>query len=369
MTIRARLTLWYSAVLLVSLFVLGGGLYYEFVVERAHAGWTGHPGEPVSHEINEVLGLYALPAALITVFGGWWLTRKALAPISALTDATEKMSAKNLRERLPRTGNGDEVDRLSGVLNAMLGRLEASFAQEREFTLHASHELKTPLTVMRGQIETALGEEQLTASQRDLLAGHLEEIQRLAGIVDGLSLLAKADAGLLVLQREAVRFDELVRDITEDTRILALSAGISVELGNCEEITVLGDRHRLRQMLLNLAQNAVKHNRAGGWIRYSLRRINREVRLEIANAGPGIPPEMIPRVFDRFFRADVAHGPNIEGSGLGLSIAKWIVTAHGGNIRLSSRANVETTVIVQLPDRTGRERDGSAATNPASRTT
>jgi signal transduction histidine kinase len=349
MTIRTRLTLWYSGVSLLSLFILGGGLYYELVVERANAARSGHPDEPISQEINEVLGLWALPAALLTAFGTWLLVRKAMNPVSALTEATKRITAQNLREQLPRTGNGDEIDRLSEVLNAMLSRLDNSFAREREFTLHASHELKTPLTVMRGQIETALNEPDLSTTQRDILAGQLEEIQRLAGVVDGLALLAKADAGLLVLKHEEVRLDELVRDIADDARILALSEHISVELLKCDETTVAGDRNRLRQMLLNLAGNAVKHNQHKGWIRFSLQRTHDEAILNISNSGTGVPPELLPRVFDRFFRGDASHNPNVEGSGLGLSIAQWIVSAHGGMIHLTSRVNECTEVAVRLP--------------------
>lgn len=349
MTIRTRLTFWYTTVSLLSLCFLGGGLYYELVVERDNAARAGHPDDPVAHEINEVLGLWALPATLFTVLGGWLLIRNALNPVSKLTEATERITAQNLREQLPRTGNGDEIDRLSEVLNAMLVRLDNSFAREREFTLHASHELKTPLTVMHGQIETALNESDLSPGQRDILAGHLEEIQRLAGVVDGLSLLAKADAGLLVLKQEDVQLDELVRDISDDARILALSGGISVELKNCDEAVVTGDRNRLRQMLLNLAGNAVKHNKPAGWIRFSLQRINGEAILNISNSGAGVVPELLPRVFDRFFRGDAAHNPNVEGSGLGLSIAQWIVSAHGGMIHLTSRVNECTEVAVRLP--------------------
>lgn len=349
MTIRTRLTLWYSGVLLLTLCILGGGLYYEFVIEPAKSARTGSPYEPIAEEINEVLGLWALPAVLFTVWGGWLLIRKALAPVSTLTEATKRITAQNLREQLPRTGNGDEIDRLSEVLNAMLSRLDSSFAREREFTLHASHELKTPLTVMRGQIETALNEPDLSTSQRDILGAHLEEIQRLAGIVDSLSLLAKADAGLLTLKREPVRFDELVRDISEDARILALADGVSVTLERCDDTTVQGDRNRLRQMLLNLAGNAVKHNKAGGWIAFSLTRTGGEAVLNISNSGAGVPQELLPRVFDRFFRGDAAHNPNVEGCGLGLSIAQWIVSAHGGTIHLASRMNESTEVAVRLP--------------------
>jgi signal transduction histidine kinase len=352
--IRTRLTLWYAGVLLATLGLLGGGLYYELVIERRQARAEGHRQVPVREEINEVLGFYALPALLITVLGGWWLTRKALAPVAALTEAVATTHAQNLRARLPRSGNGDELDRLTEVFNGMLGRLEDSFAREREFTLHASHELKTPLTVMRGQVETALRDEALTPAQRELFTSQLEEIQRLAGIVEGLSFLAKADAGQLKLGQEPVRLDELVEDSFADAQILARPTDLRLTLESCEPATVTGDRHRLRQLLLILTDNAIRYNISGGSFRLGLRRQPRAAELILTNTGYGLSEDQIPRVFDRFFRGDPAHNPNVEGSGLGLSIAQWIVTAHGGTIHFLSNLNQLTTVTVRLPLAEGR---------------
>ncbi len=349
MTIGTRLTLWYSGLLLASLLVLCGGLYYELIIERNADLAAGRQREPVEHEIDEVLLYYAIPAVLVTLGGGWWLMRKALSPVRRLTAAAEGISARTLGDRLPRTGNGDELDRLTEVFNAMLGRLEASFAREREFTLHASHELKTPLTIMRGQVETALRDGSPTPSQGELLGDHLDEIQRLAAIVDSLSLLAQADAGLVEFRREPVRLDELVHDACADARLLGEAAGLTVVPGEVQTLSVMGDRRRLRQLLLALTDNALKYNHRGGIIRFTLLRSGDRAELSIVNTGPGIPADKLPRVFDRFYRCDPAHGSTVEGSGLGLSIAQWIVTSHGGDIRLASRMGEDTTVTVQLP--------------------
>ena len=254
-----------------------------------------------------------------------------------------------MNERLPRTGNGDELDRLTEVFNGMLARLDDSFNRTREFTLHASHELKTPLTVLCGETETALRDESLSAAERERAASLLDELRRLARIVDGLTLLAKADAGQVALKLEPVRFDELVRDNFADAQILAEPHGVQVELATCEEIIVRGDRHRLRQLLLNLADNAAKYNQPEGRVMMSLRRTGDVAEFTIANSGPGIPPEVLPRVFDRFFRGDPAHSPAVDGCGLGLSIAQWIVSAHGGTIRIESVPLKITTVTVRLP--------------------
>ena len=231
----------------------------------------------------------------------------------------------------------------------MLARLEGSFAREREFTLHASHELRTPLTIMRGQIETALREGGLAPDQHELLASQLGEIERLAAIVDGLFLLAKADAGLVEMKREPVALHQLVEDVFEDARMLGGAAKIEVSLDTMEPVAVNGDGRRLRQLLLALADNAIKFNRPGGAVRFRLARRGGEAELTISNTGDGIPAEVLPRVFDRFYRGDPARGSGADGSGLGLSIAQWIASAHGGTIQIASVPGGETTVAVRLP--------------------
>jgi len=250
---------------------------------------------------------------------------------------------------LPGSGNGDELDRLTEVFNDMTSRLDNSFQRVREFTLHASHELKTPLTILCGEIETALRDESLTPMERDGYASQLDELRRLARIVDGLTLLAKADAGQVTLKLEPLRLDELVRDNFADTQILAEPNHIQVELAGCEEISLRGDRHRLRQLLLNLGDNAVKYNQPQGRVAMKLHRVNGAAEFVIANTGPGIPPESLPRIFDRFYRGDPAHGTEVDGCGLGLSIVQWIVSAHNGTIQVESVPSQLTTVTVRLP--------------------
>ena len=357
MTIRTRLSLWYAAVMFVALMVMGVLLYYQIIIEpreRARRHPERHHTEQAIEQdlFEDVTGIVmwcGVPAVLLSMGGGWWLMKKSLAPVASLTQATEKISAYNLSERLPRTGNGDELDRLTEVFNGMLARLDDSFNRTREFTLHASHELKTPLTVLCGETETALRDESLSAAERERAASLLDELRRLARIVDGLTLLAKADAGQVALKLEPVRLDELVRDNFADAQILAEPPGIQVELVACEEITVRGDRHRLRQLLLNLADNAVKYNQPQGRVTMSLRRAGDTAELTVANSGPGIPPEVLPRVFDRFYRGDPAHSPAVDGCGLGLSIVQWIVSAHHGSVKIESDQDRMTTVTMRLP--------------------
>ena len=359
MTIRTRLNLWYSAILCaVALAVVAAALYHELVLEHRHhrqfvkGEFERRPaGEPEidSGDLVDILTWTVTPAVVLGLAGGWWLTRRALAPVTELTGYVEKIHEKNLGEKIPRSGNGDELDRLTEVFNAMTARLDDSFKRIREFTLHASHELKTPLTVMCGEAEIASRDESLPPIERERAASQLDELRRLARIVDGLTLLAKADAGQIALAMEPVSLGELVRDNFADAQILAEPQSVQVELAACEEITVLGDRHRLRQLLLNLADNAVKYNQLQGRVTMGLRRAGNFAEFTIANTGAGIPPEILPRVFDRFFRGDPAHSQTVDGCGLGLSIAQWIVSAHNGTIKIESAAMKPTTVTVRLP--------------------
>lgn len=348
MTLRTRFTLWHAAILLVSLVLMAGVFLFELTEDRRAVREGRLPLDSPLEEAGEFMLYFGLPATLLLVGGTAWLMRRLLRPVARLTEAAERIHLHNLQGRLPTLGTGDELDRLTTVFNAMTARLEESFLQVREFTLHASHELKTPLTIMRGELETALRDERCPDAQREFLAGLLDEVQRLVNIVDHLSLLAKADAGQLVLDAEPVRFDELVQEIFGDAQALAENRQLSVTLTRCDETIVRGDRHRLRQMLLNLVDNAIKYNHPRGTVEMALVKGEDGIELRITNAGPGIPPEQLPRVFDRFYRGDPAHGTGVEGCGLGLTIARSVAKAHGGDIEITSTVGGMTTVTVCL---------------------
>ena len=348
MKIRARVTLWYAAILTVSLIIMGAGTYHE-IWENLHRNQSTNAWQRALNEACEMVFYVGVPAVALGLLSGWWITRRALAPVTELTRAVEQKSDRNLRERLPSSGNGDELDRLTEVFNDMTSRLDNSFQRIREFTLHASHELKTPLTVMRGELETALGDKHLTAAQKELLLSQVDEIERLARIVDGLTLLTKADTGQIILNFVPVRLDELVRESVADAKFLAQPQGIKVNLVECDEVIVFGDRDRLRQLLLNLTDNALKYNQVNGSISIFLARLGARAELRIENTGAGVPKEMQSRVFERFFRGDRSHSSAIEGCGLGLSIAQWIVKAHKGTVEFVSRPGELTIVTVRLP--------------------
>lgn len=357
MTIRARLTIWHAGVLLASLLAMGVLSYRHFVSIPARRASHGRESEDEVadqamdfREVREIVLWSGTPALLLALGGGWWLTRKALAPVAALTQAAERINERSLHDKLPRSGNGDELDRLTEVFNAMTARLEGSFERVREFTLHASHELKTPLTVIRGELETALHEETSGAPAPSArLLSQLDEIDRLTKIVDGLTLLTKADAGQVILRREEVHLDELVRECFADANILAQPSAVRVSLSDCEAAAIQGDRHRLRQLLLNLTDNAIKYNNPGGTVTISLKQRGPSAELRVANTGPGLAVALQPHVFERFFRGDASHNRDVEGCGLGLSIAQWIVHAHDGTIHFVSQPGQLTTVTVRLP--------------------
>lgn len=348
MTIRQRLTFWYGGVLLLVVILTAGMMYFELIVERGWREAEGQPHDPVAQEIAEVVVYCLLPLTAIAVAGGWWLLQKSLRPLERLVLDVEKLHAHNLSEQLPRTGNRDEVDRLTEALNLSHARLEDSFRRIREFTIGASHELRTPLAVLHGEIETALNSPGLSAGHREMFASQLDEIQRLTKIVSDLSLLARVDGGHVQLALVPIRLDELLRESFGDAQILAQAMDVTVSLDRCDAACILGDRHRIRQLLLILADNAVKYNRPGGTIEYTLTADRGFVVLEVGNTGMGVPADKIPRVFDRFFRANEQTNPQVEGSGLGLSIARWIVQSHQGTVDFESTFGSYTRVRVRF---------------------
>lgn len=347
MTISKRLGIGYTIMAAVCLSMLAVLWHHEFVTGPAEFAARGLTDvhQDTAIEVFAVCFLGLVPVLLAV---GWWWTQRVLKPLRALTLVAGKMESDTLHLPLPRGVSDDEVDRLSKVFAAMTARLDASFRQIREFTLHASHELKTPLTVMRAELETALRESRpRSPRETEWMESLLDEVQRLAAIVDSLTLLSKADAGLVQLKREAVTFGELVRESFEDALILAQPKELRVTLDSCADAELVGDRHRLRQLLVILLDNAVKYNRPGGELRLSLREVDGAAELQVANDGGGLTPNLQRRAFGRFVRGENAIG-RVEGCGLGLNIAQWIVQAHGGTIELRS-AGERTTAVVRLP--------------------
>ena len=360
MKLRARIFLWYGGALLAAMIVLlAHGAYevYEHTHEQKPAfGAGGRPETKAEkwHEVHEVIAvelMFGVPLMVIGILVTWWLSRDTLNKLQQLTDAAAGMHAGNLEIDLPaRVPVRDELDRLIEVFRAMARRLGTSFEQTRDFTLNASHELKTPLAIMRGEVETELRAAPPVPERRAWMESMLEEIDRLARTVDALTFLAKVDAGPIPLKMEPVDLAELARDAAGDAQSLAMPHGLklitSIPDGTC---MVRGDRHRLRQLMLNLADNAVKYNVIMGSVEVTLSVEPSAAVLMFANGGPGIPPEVADRIFERFFRAAGHHRRAIEGSGLGLNIAQWIVQSHGGDITVTTGPDGRTRATVRLP--------------------
>lgn len=308
------------------------------------------------NELDDVLEnlfsifLYLIPVTVgLSVLGGLYLAHKALAPVDDVTQRARKITAENLDQSIPPRDVDDEIGRLINTMNDMIRRLHNSFAVMRQFSSDASHELRTPLTIMRGEIELALRSDKSPEEYRRVLASTLEEIVRLKSIIDNLLLLGKADQGVVELQLEEVHLDELIRDLHGDSEVLAEPKNITVELKKAEPLTVVGDRGRLRQLFLNIVDNAIKYTPDGGHVAISVEQQNGTAVVAVEDTGIGIPPQDLDRIFERFYRVDKARSRELGGTGLGLSIAKWIAEVHRGSISVQSELNKGSTFTVRLP--------------------
>lgn len=294
--------------------------------------------------------LVALPGVLLmTAFGGRWIARRALAPVEAITQAAERITARQFDQRLPVPPNRDEIQYLTLVLNGMIDRLESSLSQAQRFSADASHELRTPLTVMRAALEDALSGGHLPAEEQEkLLLDLLDETTQLSAISAKLLLLSRADAGRLDLDLQPANLSKLVREAVEEAEIVASGSGISVEATVPPDLTVTMDAPRLLQVLRNLLENAVKYNHLGGRVRLELLTDSEAVRVRIANTGDSISLEHSAHVFERFYRAE-EHRSAVTGHGLGLSISREIALAHGGDVVLVKSDHGWTTFELRLP--------------------
>src|SRR5579884_3396687 len=295
-----------------------------------------------------------LPVGLLAaVLLGAWIARRALEPVDRIiTEVREITDGRSLHRRLAAPIVKDEIGRLADTLNQMMTRLERSFAALRRFTADASHELKTPLTVLRAGVERAITTPNLPPEALAALEEALQEITRMTELVDALLTLARADEGIAPLHREPVDLRAIVEEARETGELLAEEAGVRMEVAvPLEPVVVPVDASRIRQLLLNLLTNAVKYTPAGGSVRLQLAAADGRVTLTVADTGIGIAPGDLPHIFDRFWRADSARTRTGErpGAGLGLAICKWIAEAHGGQIEVASRPGRGTTFTVTLP--------------------
>jgi len=294
-----------------------------------------------------VLGLVLL--ILGAVLGGFLLVQRALKPVDQIIGSAERLSSRNLSERLPVPGTGDELERLSIALNNMIRRLEDAFQQTRRFLADASHELRTPLTMMRAELEAIRDKKSTPADVREVAESGLEEVERLRKIVEGLFALSRLDAGEALERFVAFDLGEVAASTAEQMCLLAQDKEISLECAVEEKVIVEGDRARLKQVTVNLLDNAIKYTAHGGRINVRVAARDHTAVLEVVDNGIGISPEAVPHVFERFFRADKARSRELGGAGLGLSIVKSICTAHGGRVDVESKEGEGSRFTVELP--------------------
>jgi heavy metal sensor kinase len=331
---------------------------FRFVVETARdpSGTEyrvvfGLEEERVGRRLERMLLFFAIfiPAMLLIAwYVGRVFVRGALSPVDTLRKQAESIQRSNLSQRVPIPKTRGEIRDLAITLNDMLGRLERAFDQVNAFTSNASHELKTPLANLRGEIELALERDADVAAYQALLASAAEEVSRMTHIVDNLLLLAQLDSKQAVLRRDPVDLGEVARQSLADLEIFGETKGVKVRAAVLEPgVKVSGDEVALRRVLMNLLENGVKYGREGSEVKVSVWKEGASVRVEIADNGVGIPAESLPHLFDRFYRVDRGRSP--AGHGLGLSITRSLVEAHGGTITVASREDVGTTFHVTLP--------------------
>ena len=286
---------------------------------------------------------------LVAVGGGIGLVKRALLPVDRVAAQAERISLHNLGERLPVAPTGDELERLTVAVNHMIERLAEAFEHSRRFMADASHELRTPFTILRGELESFVQDDRLAPDLRQRAASALEEVERLSKIVEGLFAISRLDAG--EAQAEWVKFDlaQLATATADQMFLLAEDKNIRIECAAEKGVWVQGDRARLKQVVVNLLDNAIKYTPAGGSVTLAVGTKDQKALLEVKDDGIGIAPEALPHVFERFFRVDKARSREPGGAGLGLSIVRSICHAHGGVTEVTSEINHGSRFAVRLP--------------------
>jgi signal transduction histidine kinase len=319
-------------------------------------GTTGEPvgvvqvarvTESVTEPLNILLGILIAEGVLATaiaVIAGIWLSRGAVKPLQKVIDVAEEIQASDLQRRIGAKGEPAEVQKLADTFDAMLERLDHAFQEQRNFVMDVSHELRTPLTVLKGNIEVILMDKNLDAETREHYERMAGEVERLIRLTSNLLYMASADAGREP-DRKPVELDVVCLEVLRQSR--DLRHDVKVALGKEDQVTVVGDRDQLKQMVLNLVENAIKYTPSGGQVSLSLQRNGTHAEMKVVDTGPGIPPEVVPHIFQRFYRGN--QRGLMGGTGLGLAIADRIARAHGGEIRVDSKVGKGSTFSVWLP--------------------
>ncbi len=284
-----------------------------------------------------VMAAFIIPAGLaIAALASWWMAGRALQPVNLLTQAAKEIGISDLDRRLPLRGTGDELDRLSATFNDMFTRLGKAIGEMKQFTASISHELRTPLTALRGEAEVMLLEPHPVQEYRRVLASHLEEYDRLGRLINKLLTLARAESGDIQIHPERVDLAGLARYLVEQLESVAASKQVSLVMQSEGPVYIDADHEWLETAILNLLDNGIKYTRPGGTVTVIAADNWAGRSLQVQDTGIGIPPDALPHIFERFYRADPSRNGSSEGSGLGLSLVQWIVQQHGGRIEVRS---------------------------------
>jgi heavy metal sensor kinase len=310
---------------------------------------------PVDRSVDRVLVLLliALPAALlVTAAAGWWLARRALAPVDRMTSMAERIGPDALGDRVPVPSSSDEVAHLATTLNTMLDRIQAGAEDQQRLVADTSHELRTPLTAMRAELDVSLREDDLGPAARRVLESTREEVDRISATVDDLLVLARADEVGLVALHERVDLRDIAAAAAAPFETLARSRGVDLRVEG-RSAPAVGDPDSLHHALHNLVDNAVKFTPGGGEVVIRSARANGAAQIAVLDEGPGIPLALRARVFDRYFRADEARTRGAGGSGLGLAIVSEVARAHGGVVTVEPHAPCGSVFTFSIPSELG----------------
>ncbi len=316
------------------------------VVGVVQVGESAEAVASVTDALEIVFLVAGAVAAVLALATGYWLARSALKPIDDVAGVAREIEVSDLTRRIGAHGKPEEVQRLADTFDAMLDRLNAAFQQQRNFVLDVSHELRTPLTALRGNLDVLLMHEALEAEARAQLERMSLEVGRLIRLTSNLLYLAHVDAGR-GLDRRPVAMDDLCLEVYRQAK--DLRPGVRLRLGGEDQVAVMGDRDLLKQLILNLVDNGLKYTPPGGEVTLSLYAEDSWARIEVKDTGPGIPPEDLPHIFDRYYRGAGSGGRGGSGAGIGLAITEWVARAHGGRIEVHSEVGKGSTFTVHLP--------------------
>lgn len=289
------------------------------------------------------------PALLVSAAASWWLAGFALRPLTTLASAAREIDVRTLERRVPTRGVHDELDDVATAFNDTLARLEHSVGEMRQFSAALAHELRTPLAALRGEIELSLRRSGRDAAEQATLASQIEELDRLARLIDQILMLARAESGQIRLTFAPVDVGELAASLVDQLEPVAQARTIDLRCERNGTVLVNGDASWLQRLILNLLDNAIKFTSEGGKVVLRVSHEAGRARIDVRDTGIGMPPDVTPHVFERFFQADPARSSGNDGAGVGLSLVKWIVDRHQGTIAVQSRVGEGSTFTVRLP--------------------